>query len=285
MSSMGRGRSVRTRSIYADPINRGRKSRSRSTVRRGVSLARVGGFAGVSLVLVLTAREAAAQAGASGGIEGALLNSPVMVEVVKIIPSVFWLVLAFVVISIFYKPIRNQLLPLVSGLKVGGIECSFVREAIEASVALAKKQPRWQVQVSDDEARIVMNRAARNLESLQNAKILWVDDFPENNFNEIKMLHQLRTDVETSKSTDDALERMAKQNYTLVLSDLKRNGDATAGLKMLERLKIAHPELPVIFYVGEYQAEKGVPPFAFGLTNRPDELLHLVLDVVERRNR
>jgi hypothetical protein len=27
---------------------------------------------------------------------------------------------------------------------------------------------------------------------------------------------------------------------------------------------------------------RGTPPGAFGITNRPDELIHLVLDVLER---
>jgi hypothetical protein len=41
----------------------------------------------------------------------------------------------------------------------------------------------------------------------------------------------------------------------------------------------------VIFYVGEFDPGRGLPPFAFGLTNRPDELLHLILDVLARRKR
>ena len=39
---------------------------------------------------------------------------------------------------------------------------------------------------------------------------------------------------------------------------------------------------PVIFYVGVFEPERGVPGQAFGITNRPDELLHLTLDALER---
>jgi hypothetical protein len=35
--------------------------------------------------------------------------------------------------------------------------------------------------------------------------------------------------------------------------------------------------------VGNFNAQDGVPLGAFGITNRPDELLHLVLDIVERK--
>ena len=38
----------------------------------------------------------------------------------------------------------------------------------------------------------------------------------------------------------------------------------------------------MIFYVGSLDKEKGTPPGAFGITNRPDELTHCVLDVLER---
>jgi CheY-like chemotaxis protein len=217
---------------------------------------------------------------------GALLTTEVLVELVRILPSVFWLIIAIVVVLAFYRPIRNQLLPLVTGLKIGGIECSFVREGIQAAVALAQKHKNWSVEVSEEEASLAMDRAARNLGRLQRARILWVDDSPENNFNEIKMLHQLRSDVETAKSTEEALALIEeKKDFDIVLSDLKRGEDAGAGLAMLATLRQSHPTLPVIFYVGEFDPARGVPPFAFGLTNRPDELLHLILDVLARRKR
>ncbi len=214
-----------------------------------------------------------------------IFTEPVVIELVKILPSALWLVVAIIVVLIFYRPIKNQLLPLVTGLKIGGIECSFVREAIQASVALARKNGNWHVEVSEEQASLAMDRASRHLGLLQKAKILWVDDVPENNFNEIKMLHQLRADVETAHGTDEALDRLGKQAFDIILSDLKRGDDAAAGLKMLDRLKDSHPTLPVVYYVGEFDPTRGVPPLAFGLTNRPDELLHLILDVLERRKR
>ncbi|MGH6902322.1 MAG: hypothetical protein ACREIR_06235 [Geminicoccaceae bacterium] len=37
------------------------------------------------------------------------------------------------------------------------------------------------------------------------------------------------------------------------------------------------------FYVSVINQDKPLPPDPFGLTNRPDELLHLVIDALERR--
>ena len=51
----------------------------------------------------------------------------------------------------------------------------------------------------------------------------------------------------------------------------------------LPALQAVAPDTPVIFYVGEVDERRGPPPGSAGITNRPDELLHLVLDVLERR--
>jgi hypothetical protein len=37
-----------------------------------------------------------------------------------------------------------------------------------------------------------------------------------------------------------------------------------------------------IFYVGVFAPARGVPPQAFSMTNRPDDLLHLILDALEK---
>jgi hypothetical protein len=40
---------------------------------------------------------------------------------------------------------------------------------------------------------------------------------------------------------------------------------------------------PLIFYSARYPQSSGVPPFAFGVTNRVDQLFYLVFDALERR--
>ncbi len=96
------------------------------------------------------------------------------------------------------------------------------------------------------------------------------------------MFRQLKADVDTAKRTDEALSMLQKGNYDLVLSDMKRADDDTAGLTLLKHLpKKQHT--PVIFYIGILDPSKDIPAQAFGITNRPDELLHLTLDALERR--
>jgi hypothetical protein len=56
---------------------------------------------------------------------------------------------------------------------------------------------------------------------------------------------------------------------------------ADAGKAFLPKVRQAPLSPPLIFYVGQ---ERDVPAGAFGLTIRPDELLNLVLDVLERKS-
>ena len=75
----------------------------------------------------------------------------------------------------------------------------------------------------------------------------------------------------------------ARTREDLVISDMTRGVEATAGLKFLEQFRKEDKTTPVIFYVGVFDPEKGVPVQAFAITNRPDELLHLTLDALERK--
>jgi CheY-like chemotaxis protein len=128
---------------------------------------------------------------------------------------------------------------------------------------------------------LVLKRARTHLAVLQNSQILWMDDHPENNLNERKMFRQLKIDVDIAKSTEEALGILGIGTYDLILSDMAHDHDPTAGLSLLQQLP-SEPKTPVIFYVGIMDPSKGVPARAFGITNRPDELLHLTLDALER---
>ena len=51
---------------------------------------------------------------------------------------------------------------------------------------------------------------------------------------------------------------------------------------MVTRPRDAGYSQPVIFYIGRPNPAAGAPPGAFGVTNRPDELLQLTIDAFSR---
>jgi CheY-like chemotaxis protein len=205
-----------------------------------------------------------------------------MDDVIELIPSLLWFFLVVFILILFYRPIRDNLLPRLGGLKAGGVEILFAADSMDASIELAEKDQRWKVKVSAVDKRRVLNRVRQHLNILEGAQILWVDDYPENNINERRMFRQLETEIDIARSTQEALDILKNGNYDVVFSDMARGENTAAGLEFLEQFRKTGKTTPVIFYIGVLDPEKGTPAQAFGITNRPDELLHLTLDALER---
>lgn len=204
-------------------------------------------------------------------------------ELVKLIPSILWFLLVVILILLFYRPIRDDLLPNLTNLKAAGVELSFVRDSLNAALELAEKSPQWKVEVPSKDKEQAIKRAKKHLHIFRDAQFLWVDDYPENNLNEREMFRKLKVEIDIAKSTEEAIGILKNGSYDLVISDMARGDKATAGLEFLEQFRKGDKTTPVIFYVGVFDPEKGLPTHAFGITNRPDELLHLTLDALERK--
>ena len=207
---------------------------------------------------------------------------------IPVIPEVLWFLFAVILVWIFYAPIKNQLIPKLSRFSGLGIELDFdvVHKSIDAALELAEKSEKWHVEVSEEEKTRVIERAKRHFTIFNGAQILWLDDHPENNVNERRMFRQLHMDVDTATTVEQALSMLNASNYDVILSDMTHDLKPQAGLEFIQRyVENKNPEeiTPVIFYIGVTDPSKGTPPFAFGLTHKPNELLHLLLDVLDRK--
>lgn len=130
----------------------------------------------------------------------------------------------------------------------------------------------------------VLRRIASNGDALEGARILWVDDSPQNNELEVRTLECLGASVVVAENTGEAVADLRDSGADLVISDIARPERPRAGLEDLSLLKTAAGPIAIIFYIGR-TAKAGVPEGAFGITTRPDELLHLCLDALERTRR
>lgn len=80
--------------------------------------------------------------------------------------------------------------------------------------------------------------------------------------------------------TDEAIDLARRHQYDIVISDWARPEGRRAGPDLIKALRGESVTAPVIFYTGHTEGrERGE---AFGLTTRPDELVHLVLDALQR---
>ncbi len=201
------------------------------------------------------------------------MDKALLIELIKITPTLL-LYLAILIIFLRYrKPFMEGVLPKISGFKAFGIEASFVREGLEGAVR-AGKNPGLQVSPS------LMQRLAHYPK--RSIRILWADDNPDTVTYESGVLQSLGMMVEFAKTSANAMDRMGHDKFQIVISDIRRGDKPTEGLDFMSNMHAHNMTPPMIFYVSELNKAKGVPPGAFGITDDPNELIHLVLDAVER---
>jgi eukaryotic-like serine/threonine-protein kinase len=128
-----------------------------------------------------------------------------------------------------------------------------------------------------------LRRAQMARAATAGARILWVDDNPASNQYEILLFESMGAQVVTSTTTADAIGQIQAETWDLVLSDMTRQGRSGEGIALLDWMRDHHAPVPVVFYVLDADTGRDRPFGSFGLTNQPDELIHLVLDVLERR--
>lgn len=192
---------------------------------------------------------------------------------IGLLPHLLW---AAVVVGLFLwigpDAIRAALRRLTK-LGVAGVELEF-REELEAA-AEAHETPTPPEQIDRASRRLAVSAAL-----IRGARLLWVDDQPENNRLDVRLLRSAGAKVTLVESTEEAFRALARTHFDVVISDIARGDQQEAGLRMAEEFPRRSVRSPIIFYVGE--ARKPIPDEAFGVTDRPDELLHLVLDALAR---
>ena len=135
--------------------------------------------------------------------------------------------------------------------------------------------------VGTEQSRDQVARRAQRLSSIvKGGSILLVDDSLSQLIHVSSILESLEVTLKTATQTKEALEILSTQTVDIVISDISRGPLADEGLKMLEQMRKDGFGCPVIFYVNQLQL--GVPPYAFGIANRVDELLNLTFDAFER---
>jgi CheY-like chemotaxis protein len=157
-----------------------------------------------------------------------------------------------------------------------GMKLSMSGQAMNAAIELARKQVGEPLEVPKQDRDRALERAYLECARLEGAEILWVDDKPSNNRNEVRMLSAFGTRITFACTTNEAVqafERAAEQSqpFHLILSDINRappESERDAGLRMISRLREQKVFLPVILYVARLDAEAGIPAGVFGITNR-----------------
>ncbi len=112
---------------------------------------------------------------------------------------------------------------------------------------------------------------------------LWIDNFSDNITYEISILEAIGLKFDLATSSGQALELIQANNYQLLLSDIKRGTNYSEGFDFHKALLQKGIDIPLIFYTSSVDRSKGVPPYAFGIADLPNNLFHLVMDVIQRK--
>ena len=122
--------------------------------------------------------------------------------------------------------------------------------------------------------------------------MLWVDDDPAGNTNEVSALLGMQIDVQQVTTTQAALDALhADPGYDLVISDWNRvprqDPLTPEGIRLLRLMRSAGVQTPVVYYHGETDAKRAHARSdqasregATGATTVPGELFTLVLGVL-----
>lgn len=142
-------------------------------------------------------------------------------------------------------------------------------------------RPRWQIR-----GTLPRPCRARAPSGACKARALWVDDRPDNNRFERQALEALGIDIDLSTSTDDALERIGRRSYDVIISDMGRPPDARAGYTLLDQLRSTGNQTPFVIYASSRAPEhvrESRAHGAIGCTNSPQELIAMVTTALTAR--
>ncbi len=213
---------------------------------------------------------------------------------------IIWPFVALIILLYVRTPLKKFLEDMIEvNLKAGPIETMVKRkQLIEAAASLGAATAHWQYASQDkqdipdaekakDIAKVVDQLVTpRTSRQLEGASVLWVDDRPMNNTYERQALEALGIQFAISKSTEDALERLEKKHYDLVISDMARPPDQQAGYTLLKKVHEMQITTPFIIYAGSKRPEHIAEAHrrgALGTTNDPQELFELVVSALKNR--
>jgi CheY-like chemotaxis protein len=179
-------------------------------------------------------------------------------------------------------------------VKGAGFEATAKRRQSEAGAALVaatvsrpeeNATPVSTANAAKEAVQVVGDVNARTLRRIEDSRVLWVDDRPSNNEFERQALEALGIKIVISTSTDDALDKINRQHFDAIISDMGRPPDNQAGYTLLDALRSSGHQIPFIIYASSrspgHQAE-AMRKGAVGCTNRATELFAMVVSVLSR---
>ncbi|MGW5736517.1 MULTISPECIES: response regulator [Streptomyces] len=200
----------------------------------------------------------------------------IWIKLIGTLPSLLWVTFAVVAFLSLRGTLIRSLVPRVTALRALGIEVEMAGQLLD-QVAEHSDTP-----VTPTMRRGVLGRLEHAADTLRGGRLLWIDDHPEHNGALISIFRSMDMIVDTARSTDEGLVALRHGSYDIILSDIDRDGDPQAGISMLRALESQNVDLPVVVHSQNFDRELGVDRRIFAATNNPVQVVHYVIDLMER---
>lgn len=187
-----------------------------------------------------------------------------MAELITAFAALLWPVLALVLALFAYRPLA-RMIDSVSrkggSIKIGEFELTLPEVAQQQQVSISDLQAQVAELKSDlrklvETEKIVAATAPDVRPLAPKRRILWVDDYPENNGSLQSALLDQGYDIQNALSTGEALEMFTSADFDFIVSDLVRGIDRNAGLHLARAIKAQRPAQPIAIYCGGANADR-----------------------------
>ncbi len=222
------------------------------------------------------------------------MNSDAVNAVAALIGSLAWPVVVLVLVLVFRTQIGSVVRNLSSfSVKAGGVEAALstqknVESALTAAAGNRNDSATANVPAVITGAQATARRAVQVLDvqgAPQTRRGLWVDDRPDDNKFERAALEALGIHFDLARTTPEAESLLDGPPYSIIVSDMRRGDEATAGLELLDVLRQRKYPAPCVVYAGTATADEIAETKrrgGFGETDDPNRLIELVVQALDR---
>jgi CheY-like chemotaxis protein len=213
------------------------------------------------------------------------MSDTVLVTLIKTMPGLLWVLFAAVVFLVLRRPLVQQLSRLrAANTPFGSFDFEVALDLVER--AAESRRADGGAPSPDTSSRAEQRAVATRLEYaatfLDGGRILWVDDNADGNASLIAIFERAGMSVHTAHPTDAGLAALRDGHFDLIITDMARDNDTAAGFHLADQLTVQGVRLPIILFTLGFDPRQGVHPGLFAYTASHHELIHLVIDVMER---
>ena len=175
-------------------------------------------------------------------------------------------------------------------IKITDLTVDELEKLISGSKMLATENAKTEGRKIQDEDiadvanRIVNAKSIFESHTVKNNTILWVDDRPDNNIYERQAMELIGFKFELALTTQEALNKLGKNQYVAIISDMGRVEGPKEGYVLLKEVRKVNKTLPYFIYASSNLLEHKVEAQekgAQGSTNVATQLIDLVTSHVQ----